>query len=211
MKSCSLILAFCWLMVFAVTPNPVRADSEVVLYGAMDNRIGTFYSVVPLETCFGDYGAGDQYHPCYLVKLRNGYVTSVSIPTGNTGLASAYFTSTDCSGQAFLGLELGFSLEIERNGGFVKGTWGDKVIRVEWFEPVTTITAFSGLSSSGCVEYPDGLERTDNVMKATIEDASYYGFSDFSNRFAGFTPPISTRVEKQETVFCSGFESCPTN
>ena len=128
---------------------------------------------------------------------------------------TAYFESADCSGAALVQL-WAFQLladTIYYISGQIQDPPSLVLLPAGDFSQAQELTAHSMYQYDGtCLEYTSTTTfiPVDNYR---INDPTKFGLhvvpTENGNRW-GFLPPITVGLDKPQTIFCSGFESCPT-
>lgn len=148
----------------------------------------------------------------YLVKFEpgSGYIRR-RLYDGVPG--HVWYESEDCTGQPYLDYNDGLSDWLFPRGGEIfqldKDVTSPVFAKVEWAAPFHAATYRSSIEPHQGECGPENANRT--LVPISFVAPGDYGIKMLNLGAYGFRPPITAKPESADGIFCSGFESCPTN
>ena len=176
------------------------AQSSLVLYDGDENPVGTVITVEHEKNWVS-------------VFTPDGLVIEIVLTSG--WVVSSHrivYADAVCAGPTYIGYNADWVYrggvifqDQAPNGNFYQLEWTPtKLPAAEVFTDYECWTP----DAQGCTAYTCNL--IEDYTQATLIDNAKYGISETSEGVYGFKIPLTPRVQRSDSLFCNGFENCPT-
>jgi len=195
--------------------NTGISQTSIGVYDDTGFRIGTF-------SARGDDQKSIEIvtHDGYIIGVnpKYGFISQLEI---DNPIGEIYFSELLCQGTKFI-KKASTNRSLEWVGGIILPTTiSNAFVRVEWggsiSSPIGSRFTFIGNTCETYSNPNPNVEFLNEIKLITAGgnlgdlEFSHYGIGDYVNSnigITGYKTPIVLSVEKSNTVFCSGFESC---